>query len=119
MTEHNTVLHISDPANSRNSVLVALKDTGCEVVSTNSPREGVALLYIMRSVDAVVLDMRAREQADFDVVQSLKQVRPNVPLMLLCGDQSESSPPCADKCESTDKLISALQHLLTGEPVVG
>ena len=118
MTEHKTILHVSGRANISNSVLAELKETGCEVVSTNSPTEGVALLYIMHSVAAVVLDNRAREQAGFDVARSLRQIRPNVPLMLLCGDQIDSSPSWTDRCVSTDKLTSALQHLMTAEPAV-
>ena len=50
-------------------------------MSTNSPTEGVALLYIMHSVAAVVLDNRAREQASFDVARSL----------LADGDESPSA----------------------------
>jgi DNA-binding NtrC family response regulator len=99
--EHNTILHISDRANSSNSVLAALTETGCEVVSTNSPTEGVALLYVMHSVAAVVLDNRAREQASFDVAQSLREIRPDVPIMLLCGDQIDSLPSCVDACIRT------------------
>ena len=56
MMEQNTILHISDRANSSNSVLAAFKETGYEVVSTNTPTQGVALLYVMHSVAAVVLD---------------------------------------------------------------
>ena len=117
MMEHNTILYISDRANSSYSVFAALKETGCEVVSTNSPTQGVALLYIMRTVAGVVLDNRAREQASFDLAQSLSQIRPDVPIMLLCGDQSESSPSWTDGCVSTDKLTSVLHHLLTAEAV--
>src|SRR5207253_10469766 len=109
MTEHKTILYISDRANRSNSVLAALKETGCEVVSTNGPTEGVALLYIMHTVVAVVLDNRSREQASFDVAQCLTANRPNVSVMLQCGDQIDSSPSRTDKCVSTDKLTSALQ----------
>jgi DNA-binding NtrC family response regulator len=118
MMKHNTILHISDRANSSNYVLAALKKTGCEVVSTNSPTEGVALLYIMRAVAAVVLENRAREQASFDVAHSLREIRPNVPIMLLCADRISSPPSWHDECVSTDKLTSALQYLLNAEPVV-
>ena len=117
MMEQNTILHISDRANSSNSVLAAFKETGYEVVSTNSPTQGVALLYLMHSVAAVVLDNRVRQQADFDVAQSLRQIRPNVPAVLLCGDQIDSSPSWTDRCVSTTKLTSTLQHLLTAESV--
>jgi len=51
---HNIILHISDRANSCNSALAALQEAGYEIVSANSPTEGVALLYIMHSVAAVV-----------------------------------------------------------------
>ena len=51
---HHIILHISDRADSSNSALAALKEAGYEIVSTNSPTEGVALLYIMHSVAAVV-----------------------------------------------------------------
>jgi hypothetical protein len=80
--------------------------------------EGIALLYAMHSVAAVVLDNRAREQASFDVAESLRKIRPDVPVMMLCGDQIDSSPSWTDGCVSTDKLTSALQYLLTAEPVV-
>jgi DNA-binding NtrC family response regulator len=115
---HNTILHISDRASSSNLVLAALKETGCEVVSTNSPTEGVALLYIMHSVAAVVLDNRAREQASFDVTQSLRQICPNVPVILLCGDHIDALPSWTNRCVRTDKLTSALEHLLTAELAV-
>jgi DNA-binding NtrC family response regulator len=118
MTEHKTILHISDRENTSNSALAELEETGCKVVSTNSPAEGVALLYIMHSVAAVLLDSRAREQVSFDVAQSLRKIRPNVPVMLLCGDQIDTSPSWTDGCVSADELTSALQHLLTAEPVV-
>src|ERR1700693_1452975 len=58
---HNIILHISDLANSCNSALAALKEAGSEIVSTNSPTEGVALLYIMYSVAAVVSTSRRED----------------------------------------------------------
>ena len=118
MMEHKTILYISDKASSSNSVLAALKETGCEVVSTNSATEGVALLYVMHSVAAVVLDNHSREQVSFDVVESLREIRSNVPLMLQCSDQIDSPPSLTDGCVSADKLTIALQHLLIAEPVV-
>lgn len=118
MMDHKTILYISERANRGHSVLAALEATGCEVVSTNSPSEGLALLYVLHTVDAVVLDNRSKEQANFDVAQSLREIRPNVPLMLQCSDQIDNLPSWTDGCVSTDKLASALQDLLTAEPVV-
>jgi DNA-binding NtrC family response regulator len=118
MIEQKTILYISDGGNNSNSVAAAIKETGCEVVSTKSPTEGVALLYIMGHVDAVVLDNRVREHASFDVAQSLRRIRPGVPLMLECGDQIDDSPTEKESCVSTEDLTSAIEHLLTAEAVV-
>ena len=115
---HHIILHISDRADSSHSALAALKEAGYEIVSTNRPTEGVALLYIMPSVAAVMLDHPAREHAIFDVAQSLRTIRPSVPVMQLCGDQIDRYPSWADECVGPDKLASELQHLLTAEPMV-
>ena len=117
-SEHDAIIYISGKANSRNSPLAALEETGCEVVSTNSPTVGVALLYAIRSVAAVVLANGARERVIFDLARRLGQIRPNVPVIVLCGDQIENAPSWTDRCVSTDKLAVALQHLLNAEPVV-
>ena len=119
MKEQITILHISDRADRSHSGLAKLKEIGCGVVSTNNPTEGVALLYIMHSVTAVVLDSRVKEQAGIDLSQSLRQIRPDVPIMLLCSDEIDNAPSSTDGCLSTDRLTSALKHLLTEEPVVG
>ena len=116
--EHKTILYISDPANRSNSVLAALKETGCEVVSTSSPTEGVALLYIMHTVAAIVLNEHSREQASFNVVESLRQICPTVPIMLQCRDQIDSSSSWTDRCVKTDELALKLQHFLSAEAVV-
>lgn len=112
MMDHSTILYISNGAKGNGSVFAALKETGCEVLSTNSPTEGLAMLYIMRTCAAVVIDDRAREEANFDVAQSLRKIDPGVPVIPLCGEQIDSSPLATDTCVSTDKLCSALQHLL-------
>jgi DNA-binding NtrC family response regulator len=103
---HDIILYIFDPANDGNSLLDELKKTGCEIVSTNSPKQGVALLYIMHPVTAVVLDGRARKEAGFDVAQSLRQIRPDVPLMLTCDEQTSSPPSGTDLCVSTAELTA-------------
>jgi DNA-binding NtrC family response regulator len=117
MSEDNIILYISDGASGNNSILAALEEKGYEVVSTNSPTQGVALLYVMHSAAAVLVDKSASEQAGFDLVQSLRQIRPMVPVTLLCGDQIDSSPSPTDTCVKKDEFASGLQHLLTAESV--
>ena len=117
MIGYNIILYISDGASAGNSGLAALEEKGYEVVSTNSPTQGVALLYVMHSAAAVVVGKAASERAGFDLVQSLRQIRPKVPVTLLCGDQIDSSPSPTDACGKKDELVSGLQHWLTAESV--
>jgi len=115
MIAHNTVLYISDDTNDSKPLLAALKETGCEVVKT-SLTQAVALLYVMHAVIAVVLDERSSEHASFDVAQSLRKIRPNIPVMIECRDQIDGSP--VSDCMSADDLTSQLHHLLTEQATV-
>jgi len=117
MSEYNIILYISDGANRGNSALATLEKKGYEVVTTNSSTEGIALLYVMHSVAAVLLDTGARQHAGFDLAQSIKQIRPHVPVIVLCGDQIDGSAEWTDTCVKKDKLASTFQYLLSIEPV--
>src|ERR1700675_3320123 len=114
-----TILYISDQPTSSDSELAALKATAYDVVSTNSSTQAITLLYIMHSVVAIVLHRRAREQAGFDVARSLRAIRPDIPIVLLCRDQIHRLPPCVDACLSTrqplEKFAFAVRCLLTEE----
>jgi response regulator RpfG family c-di-GMP phosphodiesterase len=116
--ERETILYISDQAASGNSVSAVLRAAGYELVSTNSPTQAIALLFLMRSVAAVVLNQRVmREQTSFDLARSLRAIRPDVLIIMLCLDQVERPPPCADAClnngQPLEKLTCALRRLLT------
>jgi CheY-like chemotaxis protein len=115
--EHHTVLYICEQVDRNNPVLAAIKETGCEVVITDSPTEAIALLYILGQVAAVVLDARARKHAGFDVTQSLRRIRPGVPVMVQCRDKIDGSTSWTNSCVSTDELPRVLQHLLGEEAV--
>jgi CheY-like chemotaxis protein len=115
----DTILYISDQTASSNSVLAALKSGGYEVVSTDRSTEAVALLFVMHSVAAVVLDHRAREQTRTDLVRPLRALRPDVPIILLSGVQMDRLASMVDACVSSgeplQKLASAVQRLLTAK----
>jgi hypothetical protein len=112
MEHRRTILYIFDRSNRSNSALAAIKETECEVLSTDSPTQGVALLYIMRQVSAVVLDSQVKKHANFDVAESLRTLRPEVPVVLRCCDPIHSPLSLTESCVSTDELPSVLQHLL-------
>jgi hypothetical protein len=117
--KHETILYIFDPATNSDSVIVALKATCYEVVSTDSSTQGVAMLYIMHSVAAVVLHYQAEHRTSFKLAQSLRAVRPGVPIVLLSRDPILCLPPWVDACVGTEQpleeVASAVHSLLTGE----
>src|ERR1017187_9333515 len=96
-----TIVYIFDEATGTNSVLAALRATGYDIVSTNSAMQAIALLFVMHSVAAVVLDYPTREQATFDEARSLRAVCPDVSIVLLRLDPIDRLPSFVDACVST------------------
>jgi CheY-like chemotaxis protein len=116
---HETILYVSDQTANNNSVLAALKATGYEVVSTNSATQAVAMLYVLHAVAGVVLNHRAGERAKFDIAGSLRAIRSDVPIVLLCDDQINRLPSSEDACVDTgqplERLTAAVRRLLTAK----
>ena len=120
-----TILYISNWTTCGDPVSVALEAAGYEVVSTKSTMQAIALLFILHPVAAAVLYSKEGKQASFNVARSLRAVRPDVPIVLLCRDQIDRLPPCVDACVSTGQplanLTSGLKSLLAAKrsPVHG
>ena len=114
-----TILYIFDSGKDSNAAFAALRAAGYEVVSTSSVMQAIALLFLLHPIAAVVLDHRAPELTSFDVAQSLKAVRPDVPIILLCLDQIDRLPPSVDACvgarQPLARLTSELRSLLTAK----
>ena len=115
----DTILYVSDRATGSDSISAALKAHGYEVVTTDSSTQAIALLFIMRVVAGIVLNHRGGEHTTFDVVRSLRALRPHVPIVWLCGNQIDHLPPCVDACVNTgqplEELASEVERLLTPE----
>ena len=116
-----TILYISNRATCGDPISVALEAAGYEVVSTKSTMQAIALLFIMHPVAAAVLHSQEGEQTSFEVARSLKAVRPDVPIILLCRNPIDRLPPYVDACvsagQSLTNLISGLKSLLTAKQV--
>jgi hypothetical protein len=116
-----TILYIFDQTAGSNSVLAALRATGYDIVSTNSAMQAIALLFVMHSVAAVVLDYPTREEASLDEARSLRAVCPSVRIVLLRNDPIDRLPSFVDACVSTrqplENLTCAIRHLLNAKSV--
>jgi len=115
--ERETVLYISDQRTRSKAISGALDAAGFDVVTTDRITQAVALLYILRSVDAVVLQVR--EQATLDV-RSVRAMCPDVPIVLLGRAQSYRLPSGADTyisvAQAVTTLAAAIQHIATSKP---
>jgi DNA-binding NtrC family response regulator len=114
---HGMILYVSDGAAASKSVLEAIELACHDVVSTNKPNEAMALLFVMHSPAAVVLDLHAPEPSSFDFARKLRAIHPGVPIMLRCCEHAGSLPVWVDAYLSAkdplDKLISTLKTMLT------
>ena len=99
----DTILYISDQATGSDSVLAALKAAGYEVVTTNSSTQALALLFLIHSAAAIVFNQRAEEQTSFDLARSLRKIRPDVPMVLLCGGQIDCLPLATEEPTNSGK----------------
>ena len=117
--KRDTILYISNWATNSASVITELEATGYDVASTDSSTEGIALLYIMHSVAAVVLHHGAEDRTWFKLAQSLRAIRPGARVILLIRDPIACLPPWVDACVGTEqpleKVASAVHSLLTRE----
>jgi CheY-like chemotaxis protein len=112
----DTILYISDHGPRSRPIVAALEATGHDVVSADSTTQGVALLFVLHSVAAMVLDQDSIEHSSFDLAHSLRALRPDVPIILLCADRIDHLPPDVDSCVNTgrplENVTSDLQRLL-------
>ena len=115
--ERETVLYISDQRTCSQEISGALNAAGFEVVAANRFTQAVALLYILRSVDAVVLQVG--KQAALDV-RSVRAMCPDVPIVLLGRSQTYLLPSGADTyinaAQALTTLAAAIQHIAASKP---
>ena len=112
----DTILYITNHGPRSTSILAALKATGYDVVITDSSTQSVALLFVMHSVSAAVLDQQSVEQSGFDLARSFRTLCPDVPIILICADRIDRLPAAVDYCvnalQALENVTSDLQRIL-------
>jgi hypothetical protein len=113
-----TILYLSGERSSTCLVTKALETTGSRVVSGNSSSQGMALLFLIKSVAAVVIDDEVRKTGDFDVACSMRAIRPQLVIILRSGSEVETLPKCFDACVNAEQpfedITSSVGYLLNG-----
>lgn len=108
----DTIIYVSNKATGSQSVLAALKSTGYDVVSTDCSAKAIALLFVMRSAVAVVIDQRMRKHTRFEMARKLRAIRPGVPIVLLSREHIDSLPSFVDASVSADQPLEDLTSIL-------
>ena len=117
----DVILYVSDGVAACKSALDAIDAAGYDVVSTTSSNQAFALLFIMHSAAAVVLDLQATEQSSFDFAQKLRAIQPDVPIVLRCCEHIGPLPSWVDGYlnigDPLEKLTSILQMILDDQTI--
>ena len=117
----DSILYVSDHAVNA-SVLAAIKPVGYDVVSTDRANQALALLFVMHSAVAVVLDLESTEKIGFEFARQLQAIDPGVPILLRCCEHIDSLPSWVDAYVSVvdplERLTSLLRRMVNGELAV-
>lgn len=116
-----TILFVSDRGPLSSSTLAALEATGYDVVSPDRSTQAIAMLFVMNSVNAVVIDQPWINQPGFDLIRSLRALCPEVPIIALCDGRIDPLPPEVDSClnmrQPPGKVTSDLECLLAEKTI--
>ena len=112
-----TILCIDDELNGLIGREFLLRQHGYEVVATTSGRESLELLQSV-PIDAVILDYRMPEMMGDAVAARIKQLKPDLPIMMLSAH--DRLPPAALRWTDTfvsksvppDQFLAAVQELV-------
>ena len=112
------ILCVEDRQNGFNGRESLLKEHGYDVVTT-SGRESLSL-FEQVDVDGVILDCRLQETTEGGVAERMKQLRPDVPIMML-GAQDSVPPTTLHSADSfvprsapADQFVEAVHDMVAG-----
>ena len=116
------ILCIDDDAQSLGVRKLLLETFDFRVITATSGREGLKL-FRSRKVDAVILDYQMPEMDGGEVARKMKDLRPQVPVLMLSALPwlpAEVPRDCIDmfmtKGDPTSKLASELEQLIAAAP---
>jgi two-component system response regulator AtoC len=106
-----TVLIGEDEMEVRGYLEMALRCLGYSVELAQDGDEVLSCLQASRSeICAVLLDLTMPNRDGFDTLLEIRQIRPNLPVIVISGDTSTLSIVCAMKTGATDFLCKPVLH---------
>jgi two-component system nitrogen regulation response regulator NtrX len=107
-----TILIVDDEESVRNSLAGVMKDEGYEVVAAASGREGIDLLHEAQPSIAL-LDIAMPEMDGIETLRRLKEIRPDLPVVMITGHGTIETAVKTTKMGAYDFIVKPpeLQHL--------
>ena len=115
MSTH-AVLYVSDDLSTVDSSALELEGAGLEIVSTTSTSDAIALVFVNRRVEAVVLDKQRDTQTSLGLARVLKSLR-NIPVILVSTKSIYPLPKSIDACVCLNDVVRELPRLV--EAILG
>jgi DNA-binding response OmpR family regulator len=115
MPDHS-ILCVRDFVSDNDPVAAAVRLAGYHPLTANDLSQAMALYFVTRQLDAVVLDHRAKENVGICLAQALRSIRADIPILLLSTKVFDPIPKGIDACVcvsgSVEELIPVLHMLL-------
>ena len=116
MSNHS-ILCVRDFVPDNDTVAAAIRLAGYHPLTANDSSHAMALYFVNRQLEAVVLDHRAKENVGICLAQALRTLRADIPILLLSTKVFDPMPKGIDACvcvtESAEELIPVLRLLLS------
>ena len=118
-SDRKTILCIDDYEISAAGWCLYLQNAGFRVETAYNPHEGLQL-FATSAVDLVLLDYSMPEINGGDVANTMKRIKPNVPIIMLSGVSAipERDRTCIDafivKGEQPIAVLQKIEELLRG-----
>ena len=101
------VLVIEDDPDGRKSVVEAVQDAGCEVAASATGQEGLGL-FRMQAFDAVLSDLVLPDIDGIQVLDQVRKINDQVPVLIMTAYGSVSTAVRALKAGAYDYIVKPL-----------
>jgi hypothetical protein len=116
MPDHHSVLCIVGSTTDIHAVVATVRLAGYEPLTTSDWNQGIALYFVNRQLEAVVLDYREKESVGICLAQALRTLRADVPILLITTKMIDPTPKGIDVCvcagQNPEELSPVLQTLI-------
>jgi DNA-binding response OmpR family regulator len=106
-----TVLYVSEEG-ADGCVAQRLRQAGFEVFTTR-PQSAVAILFVNRRLDAVVLEDRGNKESACALAALLRSIRAEVPIVLVSASSLDGLPSGVDACVNPENSLEMLAGILS------